>query len=279
MNKQPSSAALLRWLGDAQRARLVAHLSDACVSTLKKWRGAHNVFLSVTHLPDAGNIDSSVSIFRVSAGGEQCLTWSLESDALRQLLAIPAGNVAKPDAATSLLAHLEQALVNALSLAIVPRELSDTVTTVRASKERSPATAGTARKAQHAFGLSIDGQTPCCRLTLKSPLLDLLAPRGGVPGSAALVSRRSAISDQNVSLSANLGQVNVAFGDLQKMAVGDVLVLQAPLAAPIALLNESGQRIADGMLGRLDRNLAVRLSSLAVQASTPVAYSEKRSAR
>ena len=63
------------------------------------------------------------------------------------------------------------------------------------------------------------------------------------------------------------------------MAVGDVLLLQSALAAPITLLSESGRRIADGTLGRVDRNLALRVTQLAALPASMPADSPKRSIR
>jgi len=83
-------------------------------------------------------------------------------------------------------------------------------------------------------------------------------PRGGLPDAF------SALASQPLALRAELGSTSLTIGEIENLAIGDVIKLDQSCDTPIRISVGMQQTIADGQLGLQSGNKAVKLRSRTV---------------
>jgi flagellar motor switch/type III secretory pathway protein FliN len=111
--------------------------------------------------------------------------------------------------------------------------------------------------------IATDKPRPALELLLTSVVVDgLLAGRPAVTSREAMTGRRKATSEQLVAVNAVLGTATVSWRDLLALCVGDVVVLDQDLSAPVTLQVGEAIPIADAQLGRLENTMAAQVTRI-----------------
>ncbi|MDH5325981.1 MAG: FliM/FliN family flagellar motor C-terminal domain-containing protein [Gammaproteobacteria bacterium] len=100
------------------------------------------------------------------------------------------------------------------------------------------------------------------RLLLTKSVVDIYLPTSTTKSdSKALESSQNAIRHLKVQCKARLGTVEVTFGDLVSLQVGDVIRLQETLDQPVALISCDGAAGCVGSLGSSEGKKALKIVS------------------
>lgn len=101
-----------------------------------------------------------------------------------------------------------------------------------------------------------------CRCLLDAASVERLAPASAPKGAPlAPVDRLKALKATPLRLAVRLGQAEVGLSALMSVAVGDVIRLDCPVDAPVAVLGPSGEPLLRAYLGQAQGAVAVEVDS------------------
>jgi flagellar motor switch protein FliM len=126
------------------------------------------------------------------------------------------------------------------------------------SKDRSTTAIVTLGKARAAI-----------ELVLVPEMVDaLVGTRPTVQSNEKMTSRRRAITDERVRVSAMLGTATVSWRDLTTLAAGQVIVLDQTLDAPCTLTVGSSGKVGEAQLGTVGDSMAVQVTRVSTSRTT-----------
>lgn len=206
---------------------------------------------------------------RVMAGNQYCvfadtkvmMAMNLEADALRYLLSLPAGVTADGFQEDGFMARLEQDFVTEFSRHLLKKVNHEALSVRRATP--NDVCYRSTKQTRHIFDLRLDGRSVFGQVELLPAAINQMVARPMAAPANNLSARRNAIGKERIQLSVNIGQVELPFVELRQIMVGDVLVLNEALTAPIKLSTLNGRKVAEATLGRNEDRIALKINSLA----------------
>ena len=182
---------------------------------------------------------------------------------LRGLLGSGEGVLIPADADASLSARLERG-VAAHSLQALYQTLAETTASVSRRDDDSGVSAVALRRIFRPGSgwavLEISRQGCCLPVLLGPALLAALRPPRNTPRRGDLPRARSALAGQRITLRADLGATTLTVGQVNELAVGDVVKLDQRFDASVHLGTPSRQ-LAQGRVGMHDGHRAIRLAA------------------
>ena len=256
----------LRWLGESQLNLLCQMVRNAFVDVMSEWTNERgSLLLSVKVAADRG-YSTLGTCYRVSAGDNALALLTLEHDAIAKFLQIHDEIHLDSNDPDSFLARLEFDLVEAISQKLGIKDPQRVTSIDRV--EPGGIQRLTIEKCRQVLDIILDGRFTLGQLELAPTLIDELVPRQSFKSSAELSRRRDGIGTEQAVLNATLGHVEVPFCELHELTVGDVLVMDNALSASITLRTNSGQPVAEAVLGRQQNHFALQVSALLTPKST-----------
>lgn len=265
--------APLLLLGESRRRRLVERLG----AVVNDWHGAwsaEGVPAPVVDLPVAA-VAGPITAGRQSvtlaalADGEMLLSVDTESDFVKALC-VSGGREKLALSFASPRGKLEEALtaeaVGALLTSLVRTAFPSVACVVRrpgssAQEEAVPAWHRRAFHVRISAGPAEGMRT--LELDVAPRLAEaLLGERPAVSLPEPLSPRRQAMQAEQLTVTVSLGSASVSWRDLNRLSIGDAIVLDQDLSAPCTLTVGRSNPIAEAHLGRVDDSLAVQVARI-----------------
>jgi flagellar motor switch/type III secretory pathway protein FliN len=258
----------LLFLGDRRRTALLARVAASARRWRQSWVAqAPDDFEASCDAPERGGFTARIASVATSAwtlevGGDRVamlllphatFAWCLHESGSAPL------DGAMPVTAGSLADTLEREVARTLFMetcAVDGREVADVS---RGSLDELAEWSRAAR----AWSLSVKaaggrGFT----LLIAAARVDALAPARATCSPQALERRREAVGENTVTLRALVGETRIPVAELAGLALDDVLLLDQPLAEPVALVcGDPAAPVAAGNLGRAGARRAIKITS------------------
>lgn len=255
----------LCWPGE----RHCAALANLARQAMEQWRltwldGRHDVSLDVVCAPahTAGEVQDWQPLMNAADADDG--VWVSEPAGARQLLAALLGiapssaSRALPPLAAELAAQARGDYLLALKQVLAGGRGEAT----HVAGYPAPMPAAHAKVWSGAARMDISaGGALIAQLHLGPRRVQVLEPKAASPAPTAqpLADLGQALSSQRARLRVELSGVEITLGQMQALALGDVLLLPHLLEQPLHVLEEQGQQICAGYLGQQDGGKAIEL--------------------
>lgn len=268
--ERPDAQPLLAWSTAQQRC-----LQDLLHKLLIDWQTAWST----------GGAVADVTIGIPATGSEERVLWSLEGVPAQQAEATARRALEATLFGSEVHAPAPVGAAPVIALEVAQAAWSDWQQRLQAALGTSPALSTDDLPDSHGTGTvapiwsgALCAKLPWCgtswSLQLPGPVVQRLLRSAGAAASAPsgaavsspLVDLASALHAQALTLHARLSDVTLTLGELEQLAIGDVVRLPQRLDAPLQLMGPRDEPLCEAWLGQQSGRVALELAPLA----TPV---------